>query len=297
MSDTISDFTRRLSYLSPFDTLRLDRAQSMGVNAVQLRLGPGFPLSTAQWNADEVASARDVLAARNLRVESIGYYRNMLHPDPAVRASDAAGLRVVFQIAKAFGVQVISVFAGRDPELSVEDNIPLFAAVWEPLANEAEALGLRLAFENCTMYRGYPVRGINIAHSPHAYALMFDALPHPALGMEFDPSHCIKQRIDPLAMIRQFGDRIFHVHLKDHEMLAHAVQLYGCYDTRCSRDRFPGLGQVDFRSMFRLLQSLGYTGNFAVEAEHDPSVQDEQEVRAALRISVAFLTTEWASPK
>ncbi|MBI1289701.1 TIM barrel protein [bacterium] len=291
----IVDFTDRLSYLAPYDDLRIERAQSIGVRAIQLRLGPGFPIPTDRWDPAAVAAARDLLAARNLRAESIGYYRNHLHPDPAIREAEATGLRVVFQIARAFGVSVISVFAGRDPEKSVEDNLPMFVSTWAPLADEAEALGLRIAFENCTMYRGYPIRGINMAYSPHACQMMFDALPHPALGLEFDPSHCIKQRIDPLAMLRQFGNRILHVHLKDHEILEEAVQLYGSYDTRCSRDRFPGLGQVDFRSMFRALALMGYAGNFAIEAEHDPSVETEQEVRTALRLSVAYLTTEWAS--
>jgi len=288
-----SGLKERLGYLSPLDDVRLARAVAMGVSRIQLRLGPGFPLATDRWDAGAVESARERLAGLGLTVAGIGYYRNHLHPDPAVRMADAAGLRVVFRIAATFNVGVVSVFAGRDPERSVEENLPMFREVWQPLAAEAHDVGLKLAFENCTMYRGYPVRGINISHSPHAYALMFDTLPHPALGIEFDPSHCLKQRIDVPAMIRQFGGRILHVHLKDHEILPEAVQQYGSYDTRCSRDRFPGFGQVDFAAMFRALREVGYAGGFALEGEADPSAATEDELCARFRFSVEHLLAAW----
>ena len=38
---------------------------------------------------------------------------------------------------------------------------------------------------------------------------------HEAFGFNFDPSHLLWQGVDPVKFIERFGDRIFHVHMKD----------------------------------------------------------------------------------
>ena len=43
-----------------------------------------------------------------------------------------------------------------------------------------------------------------------------EALDHrPEFGFNFDPGHLIWQGIDPVQFIREFPDRIYHVHVKD----------------------------------------------------------------------------------
>ena len=34
-------------------------------------------------------------------------------------------------------------------------------------------------------------------------------------GFNFDPSHLLWQMIDPVCFLREFPDRIYHVHMKD----------------------------------------------------------------------------------
>lgn len=265
---------------------RLERAKVLGLTSLELRLGPGFPIDTDDPELREAREAAGRLRSEGFKVPVLGFYRNHLAPDAELRGLEARRLGNVLRMASLFGAQSVSVFAGRDPELPLEENYPLFKEVWTPIARQAEELGVRIGIENCTMYRGYPVKGINIAYCPAACERLFELVPSPALGIEFDPSHCLKQFIDPLPFLRAFGDRIVHFHAKDHQRDAEALQAYGCFDVRTSTDRFPGFGEVDFTALFAELIHLGYDGPVTIEAERDPDFSTEEEIRAGLTQSV-----------
>ncbi len=252
---------------APYDRNHLDRISRLGLSRIQLRLGPGFPLTTDRLDHGEAKRATDNLAQRGITVASLGCYRNLLSADAAEARSEQERLRRVMRLAAVFEAPVIGVFAGRDPDRSVDENLPTFARVWGPLAAEAEDLGLTLAFENCTMLRGDPPRSINIAHTPWALERMFDALPSPALGLELDPSHLVRQQIDVGRFVERFGGHVRHVHAKDHEHLDERRQRHGILDPRASRDRLPGCGEVDFPALFRALAAVGYRGDVTLEVE------------------------------
>lgn len=263
----------------------LDRLDAWGLDAVQLRLGPGFPIRTGHPDDGlaEAEAAAATLRRRGVRVVALGYYRNMLEPDPVARRREADGLAHVMAMASCFGTDLIGVFAGRHPERSIDDNLPVYQEVWEPLAERATGLGLRLAFENCTMFKGYPVRGINMSHTPYAYGRMFERLDAPCLGIELDPSHWIKQRIDVLGFVEAWGHRVMHVHAKDHRRDARLEQLHGCFSTAVSRDVLPGQGQVDFGELFSALAEQGYDGDVTLEVERGMEADGGAAVAAAVR--------------
>ncbi len=283
-----------LALHSPYDSEWLDEARGLGLEAIQLRLGEGFPLwqtirGSPGGSLSEVRRAARDLERRGLRVAALGYYRNMLAPDPAERRREIDGLRRVMPLAAVFGTDLIGVFAGRDPERTIDDNLPAFAEVWRPLAEEARDQGLRLAFENCTMFKGYPVRGINLCHTPYAYQRMFELLPAPNLGIELDPSHLFKQRIDPADFARRFTGRIFHFHAKDHQLLPAELELHGSFDPRTSRDRLPGEGEIDFDALFAALAEIGYRGDVTLEVERQAVPEDSDERRQAIARSIKSL--------
>lgn len=278
----------RLAIMAPFQEEALARAERLGVRNLQLRIGPGFPISTDEDSLEEAERAAEELQRRGFRVVALGFYRNML--DPGHRAAEGARiLNVLRMTAEVFHCPVMGVFAGRNPERSIEDNLAEFRAAWRGPAARAEELGVRIAFENCTMFRDYPIRGINMSHTPAAYEIMFEALPSPALGIEFDPSHCLKQLIDPIPFLRQFPGRVFHFHAKDHERLPAEQQRHGVFDARASRDRFPTFGQIDFATILRALVEIGYTGPITIEAPRDPVFASEEESLRALAESVKNL--------
>ena len=217
----------------------------------------------------------------------------MLEPDADARRREAARLRRVMRLAEVFGASVIGVFAGKDPEQSIEASMDDFAATWTPLVAEAADRGVVLAIENCPMFRGHRLWSINLAHTPWAYERIFERIDAPALGIELDPSHLVKQWLDVDAFVERFAARVVHVHAKDHERLPAALAAHGRFDLRASRDRFPGRGEVDFADLFARLQGHGYDGWITVEAEREPDAVDEASREALLGEAVAHLRAAW----
>ena len=86
--------------------------------------------------------------------------------------------------------------------------------------------------------------------------------------------------VDPVAFIRAFPERIYHVHVKDAaRTLDGKTGILGSHlnfgDARRGWDfRSPGRGQVDFEEITRALNAIGYEGPLSVEWE-DPGMDRE----------------------
>ncbi len=265
------------------DIILLER---LGCQSCQLLVWPDDPLSPgAGGSPDDWKRARERLDGLGIEVSALGSYTNNLSPDKAERDRNLQHLEMLFDMADSVGCNTIGTFAGRDPDLDIPDNIPLFQKAFEPICRKAEDRGMRIAIEGCPMFLGWPFRGINFAHTPAAWDMMFDAVSSPALGLEFDPSHLICQLIDPVGVIERYGKKIFHAHAKDAEVEPAALQKYGVLDRRTTRHRMPGLGQADWQQVVTALRRAGYSGNLDIEGRHDPEYFGDRE-EEGLRIAV-----------
>jgi sugar phosphate isomerase/epimerase len=112
---------------------------------------------------------------------------------------------------------------------------------------------------------------------------------HPRFGFNFDPSHFGYQGVDYLGFLREFGDKIFHVHVKDvwWSDRPMATGVFGGHrdfgeDGRYWDFRSPGRGRIDFEGILRILNHIGYTGPLSVEWE-DPMMDREYGATEAAR--------------
>ncbi len=93
------------------------------------------------------------------------------------------------------------------------------------------------------------------------------------LGLNFDPSHLVWQGVEPHLFIREFADRIYHVHMKDVAVsLDGKAGILGSFlpfgDVRRGWNfRSLGHGDVDFDAVIRELNDIGYDGPLSVEWE------------------------------
>jgi sugar phosphate isomerase/epimerase len=77
--------------------------------------------------------------------------------------------------------------------------------------------------------------------------------------------------VDPVEFLRRFGDRIYHVHVKDVALSLNGRSgLLGSYlppgDPRRGWEfRSPGHGGIDWEAVIRGLNDIGYEGPLAVE--------------------------------
>jgi sugar phosphate isomerase/epimerase len=240
-----------------------------------------------------VAEIRAVTARHGVEISGLGYYPNPLAPDRAEAAVYVEHIRRVILAAERLGVDVVNTFVGRDWTRSIDDNWPRFAETWSPLIALAEQHGVRVGIENCPMlFTGdeWP-GGKNLATSPAVWRRMFAEIPSQAWGLNYDPSHMVWQHMDALTPIRDFADRLVHVHAKDVRLDRHRLDQVGilAHPNDYHTPKLPGLGDVDWGAFFSILSDVGYDGPVCVEVE-DRAYEGSLEARQrALAQSARYL--------
>ena len=58
---------------------------------------------------------------------------------------------------------------------------------------------------------------------------MFNDIPSDNCGLNYDPSQMVLQGMDYLERIREFADRLFHVHAKDLRLDRHMQDEHGAF--------------------------------------------------------------------
>jgi sugar phosphate isomerase/epimerase len=278
-------------------------AASLGYECVELMCWPSGKAErryagVTHIEVDALDSAavdriQSLVGESGVSISGLGYYPNPLSPDPGEADRAVCHIRHVIQAAQTLGVRQMNTFVGRDWTKSVEDNWPRFLETWRPLIQFAEDHGVRIGIENCPMFftaDEWP-GGKNLAISPAIWRRMFHDIPSENFGLNYDPSHMVFQQMDYLAPLREFRDRIHHVHAKDVRVDRHRLNDVGILATPLEyhSPKLPGLGDVDWGSYFSTLHDVGYRGPVCVEVE-DRAFEDSLESRkAALQQSLTFL--------
>lgn len=278
----------RIGYLARYSEEEIQFAKHAGFGCVQLLIWPGDPLDPTVTSEGEILRAKQQYAEADIRVSAIGCYQNHLDPDEAAARRNHEYFKKLFDVAEMMDVSVLCTFAGRQPDLDIAENIPLFKRVWTDTAAEAENRGLKIGFENCPMFHYHPFHGVNIAFCPQAWDMMFEAVPSPALGLEYDPSHLVCLLIDYMQVIYDYGDRLVHVHAKDAEVIWRNVRRNGIMQPGAVRHRTPGMGVVKWNEVISALVEVGYTYDLNIEGRHDPVYRSERE-NEGLLISLQHL--------
>lgn len=234
-----------------------------------------------------------LLDEHQVSISGLGYYPNPLAPDPAEAKVYADHLRAVMRAAKLLGVPRVNTFVGRDWTKSIDAQWPRFLDTWRPLVAYAEEQGVRIGIENCPMLFSsdeWP-GGKNLATNPAVWRRMFADIPSASFGLNFDPSHFVWQQMDYLKPLREFRERIFHVHAKDARLDRDRLDDVGILATPLEfhRPKLPGLGEVDWGRFFSVLTDAGYDGPVCIEVE-DRAYEGSLETRqAALRQALRYL--------
>jgi sugar phosphate isomerase/epimerase len=197
--------------------------------------------------------------------------------DPeGVRRRAAEKLKDTARAAARFGVTTVTGFSGSpiwhllysfppNDFAEIERGYAEFAERFAPIIDVFDAEGVRFALE---------VHPTEIAYDFPTTDAALNALDRRAgFGINFDPSHFAHQSLDSAALVEEFADRIYHVHIKDSvKRLDGRRSILGSHlnfgDPRRGWDFVsPGHGDVDFGELIRSLNRIGYTGPLSVEWE------------------------------
>ncbi|MEX0324336.1 MAG: sugar phosphate isomerase/epimerase family protein [Puniceicoccaceae bacterium] len=221
-----------------------------------------------QGQADDINS---VVTESGVVISALGYYPNILVPDEEESQVYIDHLKQVILAAEKLGLNGVNTFIGADPSKYIDDNFAKFEVVWPDIIKFAADHGIRIGIENCPMLftRDEWPSGKNMAHTPAIWRRMFEAIPDKNFGLNYDPSHLVWQQIDYVEPLKEFADRIFHVHAKDCRVDKRNLDSVGILATPLEFHvpKLPGMGEVDWGRFFSVLTDTGYQGPVCIEAE------------------------------
>jgi len=242
-----------------------DWASKNGFRGLEVAVSP----SSQQLDVDRIlrggaSEVKQVLADKDLRITSLAFYSFRILENP----EDQRFLEKVIEAASLLDVKVVCTLAGgpkagKDKKRTIIEDFP---EVFGPLADKAEAQGLKIALENWF--------ATNLQGLDHFEAVL-KAVPSDALGFNFDPSHLFWQQIDYIEAVHRFGDRIFHTHAKDAEILPFKLREIGVLGRGWWRYRIPGWGGLDWTAYITALKEVGYDYVLSIEHE-DPFFSPEE---------------------
>lgn len=193
-----------------------------------------------------------------------------------IRAWAIEEMKIVAQAAKKLDIGIVTCFLGspiwaywysfpQTPEEMIEQGFLKIKELWTPIFDVFDEYDVKFAFE---------VHPSEIAFDYYTTKRLLETFDNrPTLGLNFDPSHLVWQGVNPNIFIRDFADRIYHVHMKDVKItLDGRAGILGSHiefgDTRRGWNFVSlGHGNVDFDSIIRELNQIGYRGPLSVEWE------------------------------
>ena len=235
----------------------------------------------------------DYITGKGMHISSLAYYPNTMDPDTAKRTAAIDHLKALIRASAKLGVNMVSTFIGRDQAKSEEENLRLFQEIWPPIIKLAEEQGVKVAIENCPMLFGedqWP-GGQNLMRSPALYRKLFDIIPSPNFGLNFDPSHYVWQQMDYVKTIYDFKDRIFHVHFKDIKLYPEKLAECGvmAYPLDYMSPKLPGLGDVDWAAFISALNDIRYSGDAVIEVEDKAFEDSREDILKSIALSKRYL--------
>ncbi len=287
------------------------KASEFGYQGIELACwGDHFEVAKAMSDPGYAAAKRDLLDRYDMQCHAISNHlvgqavcdpidqrhKSILPPyvwgdgDPAgVSRRAAEEMKNTARAAQQFGIEVVNGFTGSSiwhllysfppvPESMLEAGFKQFADRWNPILDVFGECGVRFALE---------VHPTEIAFDIYTAKRALEAIGNrEEFGFNFDPSHLIWQGVDPVEFIREFPDRIYHVHIKDAIVTLNGrsgilASHLNFGDPRRGWDfRSPGRGGVNFEEIIRALNQAKYEGPLSVEWE-DSGMNREQGAREA----------------
>lgn len=274
----------KLGFLMPLTLETIATAKYLGYDSIEV--GAGWLGTTMDGLEKKQAQLKEALQENAIRISSIAVYGGTI--TTPVAEAVAYWARAI-KLTRTFDCNVVSGLTGRDNTLSVDQNLPLFKERFEPIAQIAADHGVRIAFEPWPGgIQGHgPYRWTNLATTPEVWDKLFNTVQNTSLGLEYDPSHLYWQEIDYVRAIREYGNRIYHLHAKDIVIDKAKLGHCGVHGTGWWRFVIPGLGVLDWAAIFAALIDAKYAGDMAVE--HEDGAYMNEKWNEGLTISLKTL--------
>lgn len=230
---------------------------------------------------------------KGIEIAVLAYFPNPLSDDEETAKVSQDHIKKLIKAAALMNVSTVTTFIGRNKNLTLEENLEKMKTVWPPILKIAEENNIKVAIENCPMYftqDEWP-GGNNLATTPYVWEKMFAMSPN--IGLCYDPSHLILLGMDPTKPVRDYPEKIFHVHFKDLRINQDQVEEYGrfSYPSLWHSPKLPGLGDVNFPYFIATLNEAGYKGAGCLEVEDRAFEGSIEDTKTGIATSYRYLHT------
>jgi len=200
----------------------------------------------AEITDEVIAQMKRILDSHAVGVCAYGLWGyNHMSPDAAERERCRSALERGIGYARRLGAKVFVTGSGVLPGKGLEENVAEFCRVWPALLDKIEDAGMKAAF--------YAVHGATFFHSLQAFEAVWEKLPN--VGIKYDPANWLHARRNYLDVVRLHGDKITHVHIKEH-----------LYDAEELVAQPPaGMGDVQWGKVMAFLHEHNYDGCLSIE--------------------------------
>jgi inosose dehydratase len=158
----------------------------------------------------------------------------------------------------------------RSPELKSID-LPTYAKKVGQFSARLKEAGITLAYHHHLMML------VEKADEISAFCEATDQ----SVGLLLDTGHATAAGADYGQILRRFGNRIVHIHLKDvrRKVLDEVQRKDDTFNSAVKEGFFtvPGDGDLDFSDLAKFVRTSGYRGWVIVEAEQDPAKAPPRE--------------------
>jgi sugar phosphate isomerase/epimerase len=237
-------------------------------------------------NSKELSQLKAKIEANPTKISALGYYPNPMDPDENQAIFYREHIKKVIRAAAALGIQNVNTFIGRDFTKNVAYNIAKFKEVWPEIIALADSLDIKIGIENCPMFftdDEWP-GGKNLMTTPKIWDQLFEIIPSPNFGLNYDPSHMVFQMMDYLYPIYAYKEKLHHIHLKDVKVYQDKLNRVGILANPLEyhSPKIPGQGDIHWGKFISALNDVRYRGPIVIEVEDKAYEGSDLDVEKAI---------------
>lgn len=193
---------------------------------------------------ETVRAMRSLLDRYGIECSTFGLWGwNHISANPEERSASLAQLGHAISYAEILGAPIVITGGGQYSD-DLAENVAAFAETLHPSIERIRAAGMQLAVYG---YHGGFLR------STAAFEALWAAVPH--VGLKFDPANVDHAGEDYIDLLKRHGDRITHVHIKEH--LKHNGHVIS--------EPAAGMGDIHWGKVMAFLYEHDYRGYLTIE--------------------------------
>ncbi|MBA7499497.1 MAG: TIM barrel protein [Clostridia bacterium] len=255
---------RKLAFMASLDFSSwepkrvLESLSNLGYDGVGWTLAHFNPKSRSRRELKELVN---LTKSYNLAISEIVVQQDVVSLDEKLRKDRIDLVKECIVAAGEVGIEVVNLFSGPAPWDPNAPRIPddiSEGKAWEQVL-EAYDEFVNLA-EKYKVYLAVEAVFGHLCHDYYTTRELINSFNSEYLGINMDPSHYVLYGNDISWVVKRWGEKIKHVHLKD---------VIGTPGVNGKDFMFPllGEGMIDWKVFLKALDEIGYNGFLSVEFE------------------------------